>query len=105
MSVTKVGSNDFNSEVLGSKGLTVVDMYADWCGPCKMMGPVVDSLSEDYSDVNFYKLNVDESGDIAQKYGVMSIPTFLFLKDGEVVKTMVGARSADAFAEEIDSLK
>ncbi|MEE0954328.1 MAG: thioredoxin [Eubacterium sp.] len=105
MAVTKVGSSDFDSKVLGAKGVSVVDLYADWCGPCKMMAPVIDGLSSQYEDVSFFKLNVDESGDIAQRYGVMSIPTFLFIKDGQVVKSMVGARGPEAFEEEINALK
>lgn len=105
MAVTKVGSSDFDSKVLGAKGVSVVDLYADWCGPCKMMAPVIDGLSNQHEDVSFFRLNVDESGDIAQRYGVMSIPTFLFVKDGQVVKSLVGARGPEAFEEEIGALK
>ncbi len=103
--VQKVDSSTFQAEVLDAKGLVFVDLYADWCGPCKMMAPVVDGLSEDYEDVKFCKVNVDESSDIAMRYGVMSIPTFLLIKDGELVKTLVGAKNAEAFEEAIDALK
>ncbi len=103
--VTKVDSNTFETEVLQAEGLVVVDMYADWCGPCRMMAPIIEELSEDYDDVKFTKLNVDEADDIAAKYGVMSIPTFLFVKNGEVAAQIVGARDADSFADQIDALK
>ena len=103
--VKAVNSSSFDAEVLQAAGLVVVDMYADWCGPCKMMAPIIDSLSEDYEDVKFCKLNVDESEDIAARYGVMSIPTFLFVKDGKVAKTLVGGRDAESFEAEIEALK
>ena len=103
--VTKVDSNTFEAEVLQAEGLVVVDMYADWCGPCRMMAPIIEELSEDYDDVKFTKLNVDEADDIAAKYGVMSIPTFLFVKNGEVAAQIVGARGADSFADQIDALQ
>lgn len=103
--VKAVNSGSFDAEVLQAKGLVVVDMYADWCGPCKMMAPIVDSLSEDYEDVTFCKLNVDEADDIAARYGVMSIPTFLFIRDGQLVKTLVGGRDAESFESEIEALK
>ena len=103
--VKKIGSAEFEAEVLQAQGLVVVDMYADWCGPCKMMGPVLEGLSEDYADVKFVKVNVDEAGDLAAKYGVMSIPNFLFIKDGKLAGQSVGAKPADAFAEQIEALK
>ena len=103
--VKAVNSGSFDAEVLQAGGLVVVDMYADWCGPCKMMAPIIDGLSEDYEDVKFCKLNVDEADDIAARYGVMSIPTFLFIKDGQLVKAMVGAKDAESFENEIEALK
>ena len=103
--VKAVNSSTFDAEVLQASGLVVVDMYADWCGPCKMMAPVIETLSEDYEDVKFCKLNVDESDDIAARYGVMSIPTFLLVKDGQVAKTLVGAKDAESFEAEIEALK
>ena len=103
--VKAVNSNTFDAEVLQAKGLVVVDMYADWCGPCKMMAPIIDTLSEDYEDVTFCKLNVDEADDIAARYGVMSSPTFLLVKDGQVVKTLVGAKDAESFENEIEAFR
>lgn len=81
-----------------------VDFYADWCGPCKMVGPVVEQLSNEISDVAFVKVNVDEHPQIAQRYGVMSIPTMIAFKNGQAVKTMVGFKPKEALEEMIQSL-
>lgn len=103
--VKTINSANFDEEVLKNQGLVVVDMYADWCGPCKMMAPVLDGLSNEYGDVKFCKINVDENPDIASNYGVQSIPNFVFIKDGKKVNQVVGARDADSFAELIDAAK
>ena len=103
--VKVLNADNFDAEVLQAQGLVLVDMFATWCGPCKMMAPVVDNLSEDYTDVKFCKLDVDQAPAIAARYGVESIPTFLFFRNGQVVRTLVGGRDADSFADEIDSLK
>ena len=84
---------NFSHEVLQGDQLAVVDFYADWCGPCKMMAPIVEELAESYSDVKIGKLNVDNSPATAATYKVMSIPTILFVKNGNVVETIVGAVS------------
>lgn len=85
-------NSNFDSEVLKSNVPVLVDFYADWCGPCKMMSPVVDELAKEYEGkVKIGKLNVDNDGEIAQKYKVMSIPTMLIIKNGEVVDQIVGA--------------
>ncbi|MCI6637999.1 MAG: thioredoxin [Bilifractor sp.] len=95
--VKMINQNEFDAEVMQAKGLVVVDMYADWCGPCKMMAPVMDSLSEDYDDVKFVKVNVDNNPDLAAKFGVQSIPNFVFIKDGQKVDQVVGARDSESF--------
>ena len=95
--VKMINQNEFDAEVMQAKGLVVVDMYADWCGPCKMMAPVMDSLSEDYDDVKFVKVNVDNNPDLAAKFGVQSIPNFVFIKDGLKVDQVVGARDSESF--------
>ena len=102
--VKQINASNFDEEVLKAEGLVVVDLYADWCGPCKMMGPVLESLSEDYEDVKFAKLNVDDNPDIAAKYGVQSIPNFLFIKNGEVVDKQVGAAAKPAIAAKLDAI-
>lgn len=83
---------DFKAEVLESNLPVLVDFYADWCGPCKMMAPVIDELATEYNGkVKVGKMNVDENQDIAQQYNIMSIPTIILFKDGKVAETLVGA--------------
>ncbi|WP_034445038.1 thioredoxin [Butyrivibrio sp. AE2032] len=87
-----LNSQNFEEEVLNSKLPVLVDFSADWCGPCKMMAPMVDEFAEEYEgELKVGKINVDQSPDIAQKYNVMSIPMFAFFKNGQVVETAVGA--------------
>ncbi len=83
-----LNSNEFNDAI--KSGTVVVDFYADWCGPCKMLGPVMESVAEKISDVKFYKVNVDESEDVAAKYGIMSIPSVFMFKDGALKAKSVG---------------
>lgn len=84
------GLENFKKEIAFS-GLTVVDFYAVWCGPCKMVAPVVERLSETVKEANFIKVDVDESPDVAAEYGVTAMPTFIFFKNGEKVETVIGA--------------
>ena len=87
-----LNSQNFEQDVLKSSIPVLVDFSADWCGPCKMMAPVIDELADMYEgELKVGKINVDQSPDIAQKYNVMSIPMFAFFKNGEVVETAVGA--------------
>jgi thioredoxin 1 len=102
MAVVKADSNSFAKEVENHKGVVLVDFYADWCGPCVMMAPIVEELSEEMKDVKFVKVNVDENPDLAQKYGVFSIPTFVIFKDGQKVGEFVGARDKASFKSEIE---
>ena len=91
MEVIKLNNENFNSEVKESNKVVLVDFYADWCGPCKMMSPIIDAIAKEVDD-NFKicKLNVDEAQDIAYEYNVMSIPTLIIFKDGSVVNKLVG---------------
>lgn len=83
-----VNQEEFNSII--NQGSVLVDFYADWCGPCKMITPVLEELSKAYPDVQFIKVNVDQENELAEKFGVMSIPALFAVKDGEVKKQAVG---------------
>ncbi len=99
----KFTKQNFETEVLQSDVPVLVDFYADWCGPCKMMGPVVEKLAEEMAGkAKVGKINVDDEGGLAQQYRVVSIPTFLIFKNGMVVETMVGAMSAVALKEKLE---
>ena len=91
MAVIKLTKDNFDQEVMQSGKPVLIDFYADWCGPCKMMGPVVEELAGEESNVKVCKINIDEEMAVAQKYGVMSIPTFISFKNGEVAGKQVGA--------------
>jgi len=96
--VVEINQNEFDEKVKGSKKV-LVDCYAEWCGPCKMLSPIIDQLAEETDTCEFYKLNVDEAGDVAEKYGIMSIPTLLLFEDGELKDTFVGFRSKEELEE------
>lgn len=97
--------NNFEAEVLKSDVPVLVDFYADWCGPCKMMMPVVEKIAETYDGrVKVGKVNSDENNELAAKYGIMSIPSFLIIKNGEVVDTATGAMPMDALAKKLDAV-
>lgn len=92
MAVGKVSDADFENEVLKASGPVVVDFWAEWCGPCRMIAPALDEISGSLGDkVKIVKLNVDENPNTASKYGVMSIPTLMIFKDGELASRQVGA--------------
>lgn len=90
-----------------NKGILVVDCYADWCGPCKSLMPMLDKMSEENTDesLSFYKVNVDTDGEISVKESVRGLPTVLILKDGEVKEKIVGLKTPDFYKERIKSVK
>ena len=103
--VVKVTTDTFENEVMKSDIPVVLDCYADWCGPCKMMAPIVEELSGEYEGkVKFCKINVDEDVEPAMEYKVVSIPTFLFFKDGEKVNQAVGAMPPENFKALVDGI-
>lgn len=98
----KLNSENFESEVLNANETVLVDFYADWCGPCKMMAPVIEELAEELQGkAKVGKINVDESTDIATQYDVMSIPTIIILKNGEEVKRFIGVRDKQELLNEV----
>ena len=95
MAAEQIKKADFNEKVLQSDKPVLSDFWATWCGPCQMQGPIVEELSEELTDVLVGKVNVDEEPDLAERYNVMSIPTLLVFKNGEVVQKAVGLQSKE----------
>lgn len=92
MSVINVNKNNFRNEVLNSEKPVLLDFWASWCGPCRMVSPIVDEIAAERGDIKVGKVNVDEQPELAAQFGVMSIPTLVVMKGGKVVNQMVGAR-------------
>ncbi len=101
--VVEVNGDNFND--ITEKGLSVIQFSAEWCGPCKMVTPTIEGLSNEYSDVKFGKVNVDSNQDLAVKYGVRSIPAIFFLKDGKVESKILGNKTKDEYKDTLDNLK
>jgi thioredoxin 1 len=96
---------NFEAEVLKSEKPTLVDFWAPWCGPCQVMGPIVEELAKEMGDkAKVGKLNVDENSEIAQKFSVMSIPTIIIFKGGKVIKQFVGVQSKETLKEELSKI-
>ncbi len=92
MSVINITKNNFQEEVLNSDKPVLLDFWASWCGPCRMVSPIVDEIADERSDIKVGKINVDEEPDLAGQFRVMSIPTLIVIKDGKVTNQAVGAR-------------
>lgn len=99
--VAALANDTFQTQVLKAKGLVFVDFFAEWCGPCKMTGPIIDQLAEEYTDVTFYKVDVDANPDLASQFSVFSIPTFVIFRDGAVVTQFSGAMGKEGFETEL----
>ena len=96
-------SNEFQNEVINGQGVILVDFSAVWCGPCKMLAPVVEQLSTEMEGkAKVFKVDVDKSGDIAQKYNIMSVPTVMIFKDGKVIEQMVGFQPKEALKRKLE---
>ena len=97
--------SNFKEQVLEKDGVTVVDFWAEWCGPCRMIGPHIEEMAKDYEGKALIaKVNVDHNPEISMKYGIRSIPTVLYLKNGEIVDKQVGATSKQVLAGKLDAI-
>lgn len=101
MSVLKITSENFESEVINSKEPVMIDFFANWCEPCKMMSPVIDEIAEELQNIKVGKINVDENQDLAMKYNVMSIPTIVIIKDGKEIKRFVGVQDKENLIKDL----
>ena len=90
MEVLRVNSENFEEEVLKSQKPVLVDFYAEWCGPCKMLSPIIDQVAQENEDIKVVKVNIDESQDLAMKYQVMTIPTLVVIKEGKEINRSIG---------------
>jgi thioredoxin 1 len=101
--IVTLSDSTFDEEVKGSAELVLVDFWAEWCGPCKMIAPTLEELSRDYAGkLRIAKLNVDDNPDVARRFEVMSIPTLILFKDGEPVQRLIGAKGKGQLVQEID---
>ena len=103
--VQVIAATDFDAEVLQAKAPVVVDFYADWCGPCKLLSPIVENLANEQGDrVKFVKVNVDNAKELSQKYEIEGIPTLLFFRDGKLADRVVGLASKEKLQGHLESL-
>ena len=102
MKVIDVNNENFEKEVMQSDGKVFIDFYADWCGPCKMMSPIIDEIASELGDnIKVGKVNSDENMELTQKYQIMSIPTIMIIKNGEVKKTFVGVTPKEEIVSQL----
>lgn len=97
MEVVEIKENEFNAKI--KSGKVLVDCYADWCGPCRMLSPIIDELASGREDTLFYKLDVDDAEGICKEYGIMSIPALLLFKDGKLISKSIGLKQKDELEE------
>lgn len=102
MAALKITKANFQTEVLDAKGTVLVDFWADWCGPCKMIGPIIDEIAEERTDIKVGKVNVDEEPELASQFKVMSIPALLVFKDGKMTTQSLGAKPKNAILALLD---
>ncbi|AUN15053.1 thioredoxin [[Clostridium] sordellii] len=98
-----VNTGNFRGAVEEDKGVVVVDFFATWCGPCKMLAPVFESVSEEVSDAKFVKVDIDESLELAQKFGISTVPTMMIFKDGKVVDKLVGFMPKESLKSKVEA--
>lgn len=102
MSVVNINQSNFEAEVLNADKKVLVDFWAPWCGPCRMVSPIVDAIAEERSDIKVGKINVDDEEDLAVRFGIMSIPTLLVFEGGKIVNSAIGARSKEDILKMLD---
>ena len=96
MSAININKNNFQNEVLNSERKVLLDFWAPWCGPCRMVVPIVEEIADEHPDIKVGKINVDEEVELASRFGIMSIPTLVVIENGKIVNQAMGARSKDA---------
>ena len=97
----KLNNHNFQNEIIENSGIALVDFYADWCGPCKMLSPIIDEIAEERTDITVGKVNVDENNSLAAKYNVMSIPTMIIFKNGKEQARVIGVRPKEDMLAEL----
>jgi thioredoxin 1 len=103
--IMEVSDKDFDAEIMGADKPAIVDFWAEWCGPCKMVSPIVEELAKEYKDkVKVAKMDVDQNRETPAKFGIRNIPTLIFFKNGEVAKTIIGAQPKSFIEEELKKL-
>jgi thioredoxin 1 len=105
MALTHLNKADFDQAVNAGDDLVVVDFFATWCGPCKMLAPAVERAAGQHPEVHFYKVDIDEEPDLANRFQIMSVPTLLFIKRGQVISKTVGVISSQELEKEIENGK
>lgn len=102
MSVVNINQSNFEAEVLNADKKVLVDFWAPWCGPCRMVSPIIDAIADERDDVKVGKINVDDEEELAVRFGIMSIPTLLVFEGGKIVNSAIGARSKDDILKMLD---
>ncbi len=103
--MVKLTKENFESEVIKSDVPVLVDFWASWCGPCRMVSPILDEIDQEYDNkIKVGKVNVDEQGELASEYAIVSIPTILIIKNGKIIEKLVGVHSKDEFCDVIDGV-
>ncbi len=105
MELKHLAQEDFEKEVLESKKPVIVDFFATWCGPCKMLGPILEEVADETKNVTILKVDIDENMELAQKFGIMSVPTLMIFKDGQEIGREIGFKPKDQVLEIIKSIK